>query len=62
MLLSLILDNITHAVTRSQFMKVRVYYSIYVTHNNSYVNGSFEEKNYILVAIFVVTRDLNVRI
>ena len=43
MLLSLILD-IIHTVTRSQFMKVCVYYSVYVT-RNSYVSSRGDFSN-----------------
>ena len=60
-LLSLILD-IIHTVTRSQFIQVCARYSGYVTQNSYVCSRVLKKKTSILVAIFFVTRDLNVRI
>ena len=60
-LLSLILD-IVHTVTRSQFMKFCVHYSVYVIHN-SYVSSRVLRKKFNFCGHFVfITHDLNVRI
>ena len=44
MLLSLIHDTI-HTVTRSQFMKVCVHYSLYVTHYSDVTSRVLKKKN-----------------